>query len=67
MKKTTKLIRPVINSIFINNKLYVRGYNDNFIRVKQKLPDFIEDIEELETYDIDFKPKAKPKVGKPNF
>ena len=23
MKKTTKLIRPVINSIFINNKLYV--------------------------------------------
>ena len=38
--------------IFINNKLYIKNKNNNFIRIKQKLPEFIDDISDLKKYDI---------------
>ena len=40
--------------IFVNNRLYIRDFNKDFIRVKQKLPEFIDDINELKKYDIEY-------------
>ncbi len=42
--------------IIINNKLFIRG-NNKFIRVKQKLPEYINDIDELDNYDFLYKKK----------
>lgn len=53
MKITLKLIKQS-NYIFVNNKLYIRNYNDKFIRIKQKLPEFISDIDDLIGYDLNY-------------
>ena len=38
--------------IFMNNKLYIKNKNNSFIRIKQKLPEFINNIDDLKNYDI---------------
>ncbi len=54
MKRIYQLIvRPT--HVFINNKLFIKVNNQNYIRVKQKLPEFIEDVTELKKYDYHFK------------
>jgi len=54
MKQIYQLIvRPT--HVFINNKLFIKVSNQNYIRVKQKLPEFIEDVTELKKYDYHFK------------
>ena len=37
--------------LFFNNRLYIKNRNNDFIRIKQKLPEFIEDIDDLKKYD----------------
>ena len=51
MKTVPKLFNK-IPYIFINNKLYIKNKNNSFIRIKQKLPEFINDIDDLKKYDI---------------
>ena len=43
--------------VIVNNKLFIRGNNNKFLRIKQKLPEFINDIEELDNYDYLYKKK----------
>ena len=46
------------NSIILfNNKLYYINHKYQNIRLKQKLPEFINNINELKKYDINFKKK----------
>ncbi len=54
MKNLIKLIKQS-SYMFVNKKLYIKDNNNKFIRIKQKLPEFIEDIDELKEYDIKYK------------
>ena len=54
MNRIYKLIvKPT--HVIINNQLFIKINKQNYIRVKQKLPEFIEDITELQKYDYHFK------------
>ena len=55
MKYTNlKKIPEGIHYIFMGHKLYIRNNTNNFVRVKQRLPEYISDIEELKKYDVDY-------------
>tara|TARA_B100000401_G_C52401877_1_gene529267 strand:- start:50 stop:214 length:165 start_codon:yes stop_codon:yes gene_type:complete len=41
--------------IFVNNKLFIKNADNKFIRIKQKIPEFIDDIEDLKKYDVKIK------------
>ena len=60
MNKFSKLIKQS-SYIFVNNKLYVNTYNNKYVRIKQRLPEFISDVEELKKYDIDYRKKKESK------
>ena len=46
---------------FIGNRLYILKSNGNYIRIKQKLPEQLDCITDLQNYDIDFKKSHKYK------
>ena len=50
------LLRSInkIPYIFVNNKLFIKNTDNKFIRIKQKLPEFIDDIQDLKKYDVKY-------------
>ena len=56
LEKLVKYIRPLINkplplAKLVNNKLYILNTDGKYIKIKkQKKPEFIEDISELDKY-----------------
>lgn len=56
LQKLFKYIRPLINrplpsAKLVNNKLYILNTDGTYIKIKkQKKPEFIEDISELDKY-----------------
>ena len=56
LQKLVKYIRPLINKPLplvklVNNKLYILNTDGTYIKIKkQKKPEFIEDISELDKY-----------------
>ena len=53
MKNLSNLIKQS-QYIFLNNKLFIRNNSGIFVRIKQKLPEFIDNIDELKEYDYEF-------------
>ena len=60
MKKLTKVLCKHIQYIILeNNKLYLKKNNGKLMRIRQKLPEYIDDIDELKKYDYEFSKNKK--------
>ena len=53
MKNLSNLIKQS-QYIFLNNKLFIRNNSGIFVRIKQKLPEFIDNKDELKEYDYKY-------------
>ena len=60
MKKIIKVLNKHTQYIILeNNKLYLKKNNVTLMRIRQKLPEYIADIDELKRYDYKFSKNKK--------